>query len=117
MTSKLLAVEVSANRGMVKLAEAAEPALALNGTGGVGAKLAFTVAVPGGGELLPGLGLNCVHTPKMNVSLVAGLVFMTSQTAVAEPPDCGSSNRPVVAGLPLTPTDGDSAGGKPLASG
>src|ERR1044071_8706122 len=57
MTRTFLAVEVSATRGMVKLAEAADPALALNGTGGVGAKLAFTVAVPAGGRLLPGFAV------------------------------------------------------------
>src|SRR5438067_1626822 len=67
MVSRFLAVEVSANRGMVSVDEAADPAAALNAIGGVGAKLWFTVAVPGGGELLPGLAVNAVNTPKLNV--------------------------------------------------
>jgi len=46
-----LAVEVSANLGIVKLPDADEPAVALNGMVGVGAKLRLIVPVPGAGEL------------------------------------------------------------------
>ena len=87
MVKMLVAVDVSANRGTVNVLEDVRsgssrmnaPELEL------GAKLRFTVAVPGGGVLVAGLALYRIHTAKSKFSLVAGLVLMTSQIAAGGP--------------------------------
>src|SRR5689334_7205300 len=85
MLNKLRAALGSAmNRGRTSVLEGAAPSPVEN-AGGAGAKLRFTVAVPGGGEFCPTLALNVAYTANFSDSLALGFVFTTSQTAVALP--------------------------------
>src|SRR5690242_994955 len=85
MLNRFLAAFGSAmNRGIGSELEAAAPLLALN-AGGEGAKLKFTVAVPGAGVFCATLDTKVSYTPNFRVSLAFGLVLITSQTAVAVP--------------------------------
>src|SRR5436305_3603173 len=90
------------NLGIGSEVEAAAPAAAVN-DGGVGAKLRFTLAVAAGGEFCPTLDTNVVNTANLNVSMAAGLVLITSQTAVAVPAVTGISATLMVLVVPPTP--------------
>jgi len=60
------------NRGIESELEAAAPELALK-VGGAGAKLRFTVAVPGGGEFCATLETNVSYTANFTDSLALGV--------------------------------------------